>query len=801
MSTALKRSIVLSIFSFLYCVTSLGASATVSSWSALKNAVSNLNAGDVITVKNGTYNSTEEIEVLNANGTANNPIVIQAETIGGVTITGVGSFDLKASSSYIVIKGFVFMCKAQTGGPNRANHCLFTRNVYECTQNGTSSSSYLKIWGNDNEISYNIFKNKTFVGPIISIQGSESAGPVTNTWVHHNHFKNFTESTASNDNSAIQPTYGKFGNGKANTIVEFNLFEDLTADAEGVISIKCWDVKFRYNTVIDCSSTNIRSGQESSINGNFFFNSTVRFSDDKHKIYNNTFIGVDEGIKLFSRLDASIASGYSHERPDDCFIGFNNFVNCDKGFVHDGTGSSRNLELVNNIFYNCDKAVELTREDWMNPTFSGNILHNSPRGQHPTSGQTNQNPQFDFDGDGVPHLKSNSPAIDAATGSYSFVNTDMDGQSRTGTKDIGADELGLGNQSIKVLTSSNVGPDGTETMTMNNPPSGSFTNPVFNTIEEGYGDLYVLVEASDPDGDNITLTLKIDGAEIRTEGGAPYEWGHVSTNPFTDLETQDLLPGTHLFEVIILDDKGASTTISKTITVTESKAPYAGVISIPGELEAENYDKGGQGISYNDTDMDNNGATESNFRENDAVDIGLGNGGKIVGWTKDGEWLEYSVNITESGVYEFDFYVSSIFDDGELSIELDGNSVLSGVTINSTGLWTTYASFKEDVDLVEGDHVLRLNIDKGRFNLDKIVINKKTITSTSKEQEVSLVSFFPNPSKDGVFNLNTVNNWEVLTVRGELLKSGNSDEVNLMEYAKGIYLLRINNTIKKLVIQ
>ena len=50
----------------------------------------------------------------------------------------------------------------------------------------------------------------------------------------------------------------------------------------------------------------------------------------------------------------------------------------------------------------------------------------------------------------------------------------------------------------------------------------------------------------------------------------------------------------------------------------EVKEPYSGTpIAIPGILEAENYDKGGQGVSYNDADLINNGAA---YRT-DGVDI------------------------------------------------------------------------------------------------------------------------------------------------------------------------------------
>ena len=96
-------------------------------------------------------------------------------------------------------------------------------------------------------------------------------------------------------------------------------------------------------------------------------------------------------------------------------------------------------------------------------------------------------------------------------------------------------------------------------------PTASFTTPTSNMLDEGYSSLVVTVDAADPNGDAITVVLKIDGKEIRSESVAPYEWGHTgSPNPS---ETVGLTIGDHIFEAVVTDAKGLSTTISKTITV------------------------------------------------------------------------------------------------------------------------------------------------------------------------------------------------------------------------------------------
>src|SRR5258708_1566924 len=68
---------------------------------------------------------------------------------------------------------------------------------------------------------------------------------------------------------------------------------------------------------------------------------------------------------------------------------------------------------------------------------------------------------------------------------------------------------------------------------------------------------------------------------------------------------------------------------------TGTPAPVAGII------QAENFDNGGEGVAYHDTDAANLGGA---YRAT-GVDIeatGDTGGGYDVGWTHAGEWLDYT---------------------------------------------------------------------------------------------------------------------------------------------------------------
>jgi len=109
----------------------------------------------------------------------------------------------------------------------------------------------------------------------------------------------------------------------------------------------------------------------------------------------------------------------------------------------------------------------------------------------------------------------------------------------------------------------------------------------------------------------------------------------------------------------------------------------AGAQSIPGRVECAFYDLGGEGVAYRDTDAINHGSGELNqdphhqrphatpyhwnFRKDEGVDISYtkdfadlnhtnlfdpGTNQFYVGWTSDGEWCCYTLNVKKAGAYK-----------------------------------------------------------------------------------------------------------------------------------------------------
>jgi GH18 family chitinase len=157
------------------------------------------------------------------------------------------------------------------------------------------------------------------------------------------------------------------------------------------------------------------------------------------------------------------------------------------------------------------------------------------------------------------------------------------------------------------------------------------------------------------------------------------------------------------------------------------QSPYGGTVrSIPGRIEAEHYDLGGQGVAYNDLSAGNSGTA---FRS-DLVDIEASTdagGGYNVGWIQAGEWLEYTVNVTTAGAYTLELRVAATSAGKTFHVELDGTNISGTITVPNTGGWQTWQSVNVTTSsLSTGQKILRIVMDSGDFNINYVNFTTST---------------------------------------------------------------------------
>jgi uncharacterized delta-60 repeat protein len=146
---------------------------------------------------------------------------------------------------------------------------------------------------------------------------------------------------------------------------------------------------------------------------------------------------------------------------------------------------------------------------------------------------------------------------------------------------------------------------------------------------------------------------------------------------------------------------------------TGTQLPYSSNPAfLPGTIELENFDRGGEGVAFHDADGANLGGA---YRPLEGVDLQTTTdtgGGTTVAFVKAGEWLEYTVDVVPGGSYDVDFRVASLKAGGKFHLEVDGKDVTGPLGVPQTGDWNKYATVtKTGLNLSVGRHVVRLAFD------------------------------------------------------------------------------------------
>lgn len=190
---------------------------------------------------------------------------------------------------------------------------------------------------------------------------------------------------------------------------------------------------------------------------------------------------------------------------------------------------------------------------------------------------------------------------------------------------------------------------------------------------------------------------------------------------------------TYYFRINATNSCGSSAN-SNTVTITTpncttTQTPYGGnPAAIPGTIEAENYDNGGEGVAFHDATTANEGGQ---YRTSEAVDIEpCTQGGYNVGWIADGEWLEYTVNVATAGTYKFEITTAAQSVAGSMRIKFNDVDKTGAVSFPSTGAWQTWQTTTvNNISLSAGQQVMRIEIITGSYNINKIVISSGNVVT------------------------------------------------------------------------
>lgn len=141
------------------------------------------------------------------------------------------------------------------------------------------------------------------------------------------------------------------------------------------------------------------------------------------------------------------------------------------------------------------------------------------------------------------------------------------------------------------------------------------------------------------------------------------------------------------------------------------QSAFNGPHNIPGKIEAEDFDNGGEGVAYHLEKRKNN-----NYRKNEDVDIFKSKDTYKVGYNINlyaKEWAEYTFNVSSQGVYKLEIKMSSK-DGGKFHIEIDGQDKTGQIIIPENKNFIILS--KDGISLDQGEHIMRFVVDETSKN-------------------------------------------------------------------------------------
>jgi hypothetical protein len=187
----------------------------------------------------------------------------------------------------------------------------------------------------------------------------------------------------------------------------------------------------------------------------------------------------------------------------------------------------------------------------------------------------------------------------------------------------------------------------------------------------------------------------------------------------------------------------AGSVTSRQALLTESsvpaQTPFSGTAAgIPGTIQAEDFDNGGENVAYHDWDAANQGGQYRSTGVDIETTTDTG-GGYNVGWTLAGEWLEYAVDVAAAGVYTVEVRVASNGNGGSFHIDFAGVNATGTMNILNTGGWQSWQTLsKRGVVLSAGPQTMRIQLDGngptgavGNFNYVRLIAESQVVSSNS----------------------------------------------------------------------
>lgn len=355
-----------------------------------------LTPGDTLTMANGIWRNVNLL--FKAKGTANDTIVLQAETPGKVMIEG--NSTLTIDGSYLHVNGLLFtkghgngkyVISFASNSKNPSWHCRVSNCgiINDNLPNRFPGDDWVVIYGRYNRFDHNYLAGKLNAGRAVIVILNSIKSQNNYNRIDHNYFGE-RKRLGSNGGETLRIGTSTYCMTNAHTMVEDNYFEHCNGEVE-IISVKSGDNILRNNAFYECEGTlTLRHGNGNKVYHNYFigngkpFTGGVRIINMNHEIYNNYFFklagfGFRSALAVMNGVPHSAINRYLRVR--NVKIYHNTFINCRQitfglGKDMERTAVPKSTSFSDNIIYaqNDKKPVRfLNRTEGI--TFTKNLLY------------------------------------------------------------------------------------------------------------------------------------------------------------------------------------------------------------------------------------------------------------------------------------------------------------------------------------------------------------------------------------------------------------------------------------------
>lgn len=316
-------------------------------------------------------------------------------------------------------------------------------------------------------------------------------------------------------------------------------------------------------------------------------------------------------------------------------------------------------------------------------------------------------------------------------------------------------------------------------------PSVTITSPKSTDVLFTGNEITITATAQAQSGTIVSVEFFYDGKSIGTDNTAPYSLNYIPVSS-----------GSHTIIATVTDSQGNKRSSEVSITVYVPQGPYKGTPwPIPGIIEAEHYDEGGEGFAFHEANANGNEGLAT--LRNDEVDIETTqdiSGAYNVGYILSGEWLEYTVNVTATDKYDLNLRVAADGAGRIFHVEMDEIDITGDIMVPNTGGWQKWETVTvPGIDLTSGQKVMRIVFESDYMNLNWVEF-KNTIVTNLESAKRETITIYPNPFTDKIYsNIHGQYSYQLLNMEGLVLEDGSTvGEIAFHKnYPKGAYILKV----------